>query len=281
MYGKALHDFLEWWRQQGSPAMNRAVVQTHRAFLVDKGYSASSVNQRLTAVRQLAVRASEEGLLPVEQAVAIARIKGARQAVGATLRPLSSQQAEALMNAPASETVKGQRDRALLALLVGCGFRRNEIVRLNVDDLRHHDGRWVLVGVIGTHRKSRIVPLPPWAKLALDKWISLARIETGAIFRAVDRNGVPTDRRLSSPMVLEIVKGYGKQIGLKISPRGLRHTCGMLCRSRGADLEQIQLLLGYSSVYTTEQYLGARPKRAKAPNDGLGLRWRRAKKLAS
>src|SRR5258708_23761079 len=125
MYGKALHDFLDWWQQQGSPALERAVVLAHKSFLIAKGYSASSVNQRLTAVRQLALRASEEGLLPVEHAVAISRIKGARQVAAAMTNPLTSQQAEALMNAPDSGTTKGQRDRALLALLVGCGLRRN------------------------------------------------------------------------------------------------------------------------------------------------------------
>jgi site-specific recombinase XerD len=281
MYGKALHDFLEWWEHQGSPGLDRAVVRAHRAFLIAKGYSTSSVNQRLTAVRQLALRASEEGLLPVEHAVAISRIKGAKQVAAVITNPLTSHQAEALMNAPDSGTTKGQRDRALLALLVGCGLRRNEIVRLNVDDLRRQSGRWVLVGVIGTHRKARIVPLPPWTKLAVDKWLAMGQIRTGAIFRAVDRQGLPSERRLSSPMVLEIVKAYGKQVGLRISPRGLRWTCAMLCRSRGADLEQIQLLLGHSSIQMTEHYLGARRKPARAPNGRLGLRWRRARKLAS
>jgi site-specific recombinase XerD len=281
MYGKALYDFLEWRREEGSPALSKAVVQKHRIFLIAKGYSASSINQRLTALRQLAARASEEGVLPVEHAVAISRIKGARQVAAPTTSPLTSQQAEELMNAPDSGTIKGQRDRALLALLVGCGLRRNEIVRLNVDDLQRQGSRWVLVGVIGTHRKARIVPLPHWAKLAIDKWLAAGQINEGAIFRAVDRQGAPRGRRLSSPMVLEIVKAYGKRVELRISPRGLRRTCAMLCRSRGADLEQIQLLLGHSSIQMTEQFLGTQPKPVRAPNDRLGLRWRRAKKLAS
>jgi len=279
MYSKALQDFIEWWRAQGSPALSKALVQEHRASLIAKGYSASSVNQRLTAVRRLAARASEEGLLPIEQAIAIQRVKGASKGRPAT-NLLTFQQAEELMNVPDSNSTKGQRDRALLALLVACGLRRDEIVRLNVDDLQRQESRWASVSVIGANRKKRIVPLPPWARVALDRWLNTSQLKEGAMFRAVDRNGTPRMSRLSAPMVAAIVRSYGKQVGLKISPRDLRRTCAALCRSRGADLEQIQLLLGHSSIQMTEQFLATPPKLMKAPNGRLGLRWRRAKKLA-
>jgi integrase len=82
-------------------------------------------------------------------------------------------------------------------------------------------------------------------------------------------------------MILSIVSGYGKQIGMEIKPRDLRRTCARLCRGSGADLEQIQLFLGHSSIQITEQFLGRRENVSSPPNDGLGLRWRRAKKLAS
>jgi integrase/recombinase XerD len=164
---------------------------------------------------------------------------------------------------------------------VACGLRRDEIVRLNVDDLHRLGSRWVLVSAIGTYRRNRIVPLPPWARLALDKWLNISLLQEGAMFRSVDRNGTPSMCRLSAPMVAEIVRSYGKQVGLKIGPRELRRTCAALCRSRGADLEQIQLLLGHSSIQVTEQFLATPPKQMKAPNGRLGLRWRRAKKLAS
>jgi site-specific recombinase XerD len=281
VYRKALQDFLLCWRRQGEPALNKAFVQRYKTLLIAHGYSASTINQRLTTIRQLALRASERGILPAEDAVAISRIKGTKQIASQIGNPLTVHQVEMLMNAPDENTIKGQRDRALLALLVSCGLRRNEVVQLTVEELQRRDERWVLVGVIGIQRKSRIVPLPLWAKQAVDRWLTGAQISTGAIFQSVNRRGVASGKRLSSSMVLEIVRSYGKEVGLKISPRDLRRACASLCRSRGADLEQIQMLLGHSSIQMTEQYLGARQKPAKAPNDRLGLRWRRAKKLAS
>ena len=279
MYGKALYDFLEWWRDQGSPALGDSVVVAHKNSLIQKGYSASSVNQRLTAIRRLAARATEEGVLPATQVVAIQRIKGTPK-VAAPTHLLTAREAEGLMNTPAS-TIKGQRDRALLALLVACGLRRNEIVRLSVDDLKRQPRGWGLVSVIGLHQQGRIVPLPPWVRRALDKWLTVSRLTEGPMFPAVERHGCPTTKRLSAPMVGEIVKAYGKKIGLKISPRNLRRTCAVLCRRRGADLEQIQMLLGHTSIQVTEQFVATLARRMKAPNGKLGLRWRKVQKLAS
>src|SRR4051794_14568361 len=79
VYRKALQDFLLWWRRQGGPALDRAFVQRYKALLIEQGYSASTINQRLTTIRQLALRASERGILPAEDAVAISRIKGTKQ----------------------------------------------------------------------------------------------------------------------------------------------------------------------------------------------------------
>jgi integrase len=281
MYRKALEDFLAHCREQFHSPLSQILVQSHKADLIDRRYSASSINQRLAAIRRLARKAADEGLLSPEHAAGILRMKGVKKTAVTSGKWLTTQQAEALMNAPDPRNKKGKRDRALLALLVGCGLRRSEVVRLNVDDLLKQGGRWHLVGVTGMHGKSRTVPLPRWARVALDRWISAAQIRAGAIFRALDSKGEPTNRNLSAPMILSIVSGYGKQIGMEIKPRDLRRTCARLCRGSGADLEQIQLFLGHSSIQITEQFLGRRENVSSPPNDGLGLRWRRAKKLAS
>lgn len=281
MYRKALGDFLGWRGGQFSPPLSPFLVESHKAFLVGRHYSASSINQRLAAIRRLALKASDEGLLSADQAATILRIKGLKKTGTMPGKSLTTREAEALMNAPDPATKKGKRDRALLALLVGCGLRRGEVVRLNVENLEKQGSHWHLAGVIGIHGRARNVPLPHWAKVALDGWLTTAGIRTGPIFRALNHNGEPSDRRLSAPMVLAIVSGYGRQTGLEIKPRDLRRTCAELCRDRGAALEQIQLLLGHSSIQMTEQLLGKRQNVTSSPNDRLGLRWRRARRLAS
>ena len=281
MYRKALRDFLMWLETQGEAPLTKAMVQRHVVFLTARGYAASSVNQRLAAIRKFVLTATDQGLVAVKHAAGILRIRGVRQRGVGSGNWLSADEAEKLMNAPDPKTPKGKRDRAILGLMVGCGLRRSEVVCLNVEDLQRQEGRWVLLNVIGMHGRTRRVPLPPWAKLAIVRWMEAAGISEGPVFRAVGRDGKSADRRLSAPMILEIVSRYATELGLKVRPRDLRRTCAKLCRSSGGDLEQIQMLLGHSSIQITEQYLGTRQDLAKAPNDRIGLRWRTPKRVAS
>jgi site-specific recombinase XerD len=79
-----------------------------------------------------------------------------------------------MLNAPATATWKGLRDRAILAVLIGCGLRRAEAAGLRFDHVQQRDGRWVLVDLIGKRNKVRSVPMPSWAKAAIDAYASVA-----------------------------------------------------------------------------------------------------------
>ena len=124
MYGKALADFFAWWREQGSPPFSRAAGQAHRAVLESKGYAPSTINQRLAAIKKLAREAAANGLLDASVAAAIDQVAGVKQQGVRAGNWLTRAQAEALINCPDPSTLKGKRDRALLALLLGCGLRR-------------------------------------------------------------------------------------------------------------------------------------------------------------
>ena len=122
MYAKALD---AWWEGQGRPPFARAAVQAHRAWLEERGYSASTINQRLAAIRKLAAEAAERtagaGDSRGNRPGARARNSGIRgQGTGSpATRPA------ACWRCPDAETLKGKRDRAMLGLLVGCGLRRD------------------------------------------------------------------------------------------------------------------------------------------------------------
>jgi integrase len=277
MYEKALRDFFTWWEEQGRPEFTKAAVQTHRAALEAKGYASSTINQRLAAIRKLAIEAADNQLIPLDQAAAIARVKGIPKAETQTRNSLTEKQAEQLINAPTPETLKGKRDRALLALLVGCGLRRRELSTLNVEDIQQREGRWIIIDLEGKRGRIRSVPVPPWVKMAVDDWLAAVNFTDGRIFCAVSRHGKIASRSISEQAVLDNVRQYGKQIGLEnIRPHDLRRTCAKLCRSRGGELEQIQLLLGHSSIQITEQYLGTKQDLQDAPNDRFVLRWQKA-----
>jgi integrase len=89
---------------------------------------------------------------------------------------------------PDLSTLKGKRDRAMLALLIGCGLRRSEAAGLNVEDIQQRDGRWVISDLLGKHGRIRTVPMPGWAKV-VDVWLASAGITTGHIFCAVHKGG--------------------------------------------------------------------------------------------
>jgi integrase len=274
MYGKALDDFFAWRKEEGNPPFNRATVHAHRTILESKGYAPSTINQRLAAVKKLAREAAANGWLEAETAAAIDQVTGIKQQGVRAGNWLTRAQAEALIHSPNASTLKGKRDRAMLALLVGCGLRRGEVVALTVADIQQRDGRWVIVDLRGKHGRIRTIPVPAWVKLALDLWMEAAGISEGRLLRSLNRHGRITGTVLSAQAVLAAVSSYGQELGMKIQPHDLRRTCAKLCRSSGSELEQIQLLLGHASITTTERYLGSRQDLVHAPNDRIGLQWR-------
>ena len=274
MYAKALDDFFEWRAGQGSPPFSRAAVQAHRAALEARGYAPSTVNQRLAAIKKLAREAAANGLLDAAVAAGIDQVPGVKQQGTRAGNWLTKAQAEALIHCPDPSTLKGKRDRALLALLVGCGLRRAEAVALTVGHLQSRDGRWVIVDLRGKHGRLRTIAVPAWVKQAVDLWAEAAGITGGRILRSLNRHGQITGDSLSPQAVLAVAVFYGEQLGVRLRPHDLRRTCAKLCRSGGGELEQIQLMLGHASIQTTERYLGTRQNLADAPNDRLGLHWK-------
>jgi site-specific recombinase XerC len=77
----------------------------------------------------------------------------------------------------------------MLALLFGCGLRRSELVGLEMGDVQKRQEHWAVVDMIGKGGHIRTVPIPAWAKHALDEWTTAAGIPDGKIFRAVSRTG--------------------------------------------------------------------------------------------
>ena len=160
----------------------------------------------------------------------------------------------------------------LLGLLVGCGLRRGELAGLEFPDVAQREGRWAIVDLVGKHGRVRTVPMPSWAKDALDRWASTAQISTGAVLRRVDKAGRVGPGPLTPQGVFEAVVSYARQTGLgKITPHDLRRTFAKLAHLGRAPLEQIQISLGHASIQTTERYLGLKQNLHDAPCDRLGL----------
>src|ERR1019366_5599823 len=185
---------------------------------------------------------------------------------------LSVRQAQTLLNAPGATTTKGVRDRAILAVLLGCGLRRSEVAALTVGHVQQRDGRWCIVDLVGKHGRVRTIPMPTWVKVATDAWTSAAGVADGYVFRPVNRAGKVQGIGMSEKVVWQLLQPYAAAAGVPgIAPHDCRRTCAKLCRASGGELEQIQLLLGHASVQTTERYLGTKQDLVHAPNDGIKL----------
>lgn len=186
---------------------------------------------------------------------------------------LSVRQAQSLLNAPDTCTLKGLRDRAVIAVLLGCGLRRSEVAALTFEHIQQRDGRWCIVDLVGKHGRIRTTPVPYWVKVAIDTWTTVAEVADGHVFRPVLRGDRIVGNRLGEKVVWQMLREYATQLGIPgLAPHDLRRTCAKLCRAADGELEQIQMLLGHASVQTTERYLGTKQDLVHAPNDAIKLR---------
>jgi len=273
VYEYAIDQFIAWYCSEPRLAFNRIVVARYRMYLESRHLAANTINQQLAAVRRLAHEAADSGLLSPELAAGISRVKGVKQLGFRSGNWLSAEQSSAVLEHSCGDGMRAKRDHAMLAMLFGCGFRRSELVGLELDDIQMRQGHWAVVDLIGKGGHIRTVPIPEWVKAALDQWTVAARVTEGRIFRRVARAGKVWGKGISQNVVWYVVKGCCERAGLEhIAPHDLRRTCAKLCHTNGGELEQIQFLLGHASVQTTERYLGCKQNLGHPVNDLFDLR---------
>jgi hypothetical protein len=187
VYNMALDEFFGWYAQEPRPGFTKATVSAWRVTLEERGLGSSSIIVRMSAIRKLAVEATDNGLLAPELAAGIQRVKSAKSIGVRAGNWLSLKQAQALLNAPDISTLKGLRDRAIIAVLLGCALRRSEVAALTMAHVQQRDGRWCIVDLYGKHGRVRTIPMPVWVKVAMDAWTARAGVGDGYVFRPVIR----------------------------------------------------------------------------------------------
>jgi len=143
-YQFAIEDFVIWYCSEPRLAFSKTVVLRYRLELEARQLAPATINLRLAAVRRLAYEAADTGLLSPDLAAGIQRVKGAKK-IGVRLGNwLTVEQSRSLLRAPNVHRLKGLRDRAILALLLGCGLRRGEVSSLQLDHLQQREDHWPL-----------------------------------------------------------------------------------------------------------------------------------------
>ncbi|MGI4757578.1 MAG: tyrosine-type recombinase/integrase [Janthinobacterium lividum] len=265
-YAKALDLLFDL--SAGRP-LTRALLIEYRTSM--EGLAPSTVNVRLSAIRKLVTEARKNGMLSAEEASNLTDIPNVRQKGTRLGNWLTKEQARELLAVPDRFTLKGKRDYAILALLVGCALRRRELASLTVEDIQQRENRWVIADLRGKGGRIRTVAIPVWVKVGINAWQAAAKIEEGPLLRSLNKVG-KVGESLSDWAIWDVVTTSAKEIGIeRFGAHDLRRTCAKLCRKAGGDLEQIKFLLGHSSIQTTERYLGSEQDIAVAVNDSLGL----------
>ena len=277
-YSKALNDFLDWFLEYRGP-LNKQAVQTYIRFMDDRGLAPSTINLRVSAIKRMMNEAADNGLVDPVLAQGIAKVKGIRTAGVRAGNWLTLAEAQALLHEPDITALKGLRDRAILAALMGCGLRRSEAADLTLEQIQQRESRWVIADLVGKGNRVRTVPMPSWCKMGLDAWTGAVGIADGRVFRAINkagnlagrrkvRSGLYSDGFMSAQGIADVVRAYAPP---GIAAHDLRRTWAKLAHKGGAALEQIQLSLGHASIQTTEAYLGVDQDLSTAPADLLGL----------
>ncbi|HEY4608038.1 MAG TPA: site-specific tyrosine recombinase XerD [Ilumatobacteraceae bacterium] len=219
------------------------------------GSAPSSVARQIAAVRMLHRFLVEEGMRIDDPT---ADIEGVRVPAGIP-HPLSEEEVNALLQAPATNDPVGLRDRALLEFLYATGARISEACGLSLGDFDHEEQ---LVRLLGKGSKERVVPYGRHAAAALAAWLGPSgrpHMEPARWARRGDAEAVFLNlrgARLTRQAAWAMVKKYGDRVGIgdKLSPHVLRHSCATHLLDHGADLRIVQELLGHASISTTQVY---------------------------
>jgi len=237
-YGRAIEEFILWYCSEPRLALNRTVVLRYRLRLENMRLAASTINVRLAAVRRLATEAADSGMLSPDLIAGIRRVRGVKQLGRRLGNWLTPKEGQRLLSAATPDTLRGKRDAAMLALLLGCGLRRSELVELDVDWIQQREQDWVILDLIGKGGRVRTVPMPGWVKDAVDEWVCSAEITEGRLFREIRKNGVMWGHGLTQNVVWYVVKQCAERAGIqKLSPHDPRRSCARLCHEAGGELE--------------------------------------------
>lgn len=223
-----------------------------RAALQER-YAPATANRMLAALRRVLQEAWRLELMSAEEyrrAADLKVIKAQRLPAG---RALGSDEQLALLDACAQDaSAVGVRDSALIALLIGCGLRRSELVAL---DVAHYDPITGALKVRGKGNKERLVYATGGVLSALADWLTVRGAAAGPLFVAAARGGHITTRRMTDQAVRVILEKRAGEAGVAdFSPHDLRRTMITGLLDAGADIATVQKLAGHADPATTARY---------------------------
>ena len=174
------------------------------------------------------------------------------------------------MDAPAAETIKSKRDRAILSTLLFHALRREELCKLKVKDCRHARKGVPHLKVSGKGGKTRYLPLHPGTNGLINDYLDAAGHgldDSGALFRPI-KNNRSTGRlegAITADGVYRLVRRYSGELGFLIGAHALRATAATNALDHQADIAKVQEWLGHANIATTRIYDHRRTRPEDSP----------------
>jgi integrase/recombinase XerD len=170
---------------------------------------------------------------------------------------LGDDQARRLLDFPAGDSLKDKRDRALLATLLYHGLRRSELCTLRVKDATHQRRGVLHLRIFGKGGKTRFVPLHPAASGFIADYLEAAGHgddDAGALFRPLHHSRGNSAHSVTPDGVYKLVREYSTILGFAVGAHSLRSTAATNALEHGADLAEVQQMLGHANIATTRLY---------------------------
>ena len=226
--------------------LNDAAPRSHD--LTEQGVSLATQNYYLIALRQLLKYLAKRGVpaLPADRV-------GLAHLAERDIDVLYPEEVDALLAAPGGDSIRAARDRAILEILFSTGMRVAEAVSLDRDDLR----KTRELAVRGKGNKVRVVFFSDSAHEAAARYVARRTDIDAALFVRHGPNNADADNlRITPRSIQRMIKQHAAAAGLtkRVTPHTLRHSFATDLLANGADVRQVQQLLGHASITTTQAY---------------------------
>src|SRR3954453_23063247 len=269
-YENAVKDFMRFtgiMRPEEFRTVTRAHVMVWRDELVQRGLNGSTIRHRLASLASLFEYLCGRNAVTHNVLKGVERPK-AESGEGKTTA-LGDHQARKLLEAPADDSTRSKRDRAILSTLLFHALRRDELCKLKVRDFRHARKGVPHLKVSGKGGKVRYLPLHPGTHALIHDYLEAAEHgedDAGALFRPVRNNTTgKLDKAITPDGIYKLVRAYSAALGFEIGAHALRATAATNALDHQADIAKVQEWLGHANIATTRIYDHRRTRPEDSP----------------
>lgn len=252
-------------------ALRRHHVQKVLNILQEEGLAPATMNIYLTAFKGVAYEAWTMTLIDQQAYEAIKKIKAMKGQRIVKGRALETDEVRAMFEVLAQDkSVKSIRDQAILAVLLGCGLRRSELVALDLSHVRWRDNALI---IMGKGNKQRVAFMPDSASKRLKVWLQEVRGDSaGSLFTRIRRHGDVQMSRITSQAIYDLLRKIAALANIEqFSPHDLRRTFATQLMDHGIDMMTVRDMMGHAQITTTQTYIRIKDENMKKASQILAF----------